>query len=182
MEEDYKSRKKAIKIICLIIILLIIIITIFILYINNSNKENTNNFYTYLEENNYKKDSEGIYTKKTTNGNITTTERAISNKYLFEKSISENDTNYTSINLFYTNDKTIEIMYQVEGYDLDNNYGVLYQKGTYKNGDFKCEIVTNQNFQTQCTKMKEEAQKYEKKINQIISKYKIDPTKINMSK
>ena len=30
--------------------------------------------------------------------------------------------------------------------------------------------------------MKEEAQKYEKEINQIISKYKIDPTKINMSK
>lgn len=179
--EDYQLRKKTIIITCISIIAIIIIISLILIFINNSSKENTNNFYTYLEENNFKKDENGVYTKKTTNGNTTTTERAVSNKYLFEKSITENNDNYTSLNLFYTNDKTIEIMYQVEGYDQNNEYGVLFQKGTYKNGDFKCEIVTNKNFKTNCKYMKTEAQKYEKEINQIIDKYDINPSNINMN-
>ena len=181
MKEDYQARKKTIIITCISIIAFIIIISLIIIFINNSNKQNTNNFYTYLKENNFKQDADGTYTKTTTNSNKTITEKAVSNEYLFEKSITENNNNYVSLNLFYKNDKTIEIMYQVEGYDQDNKYGVLFQKGTYKNGNFNCEIVTNKNFQTNCKYMKTEAQKYEQEINQIIDKYNIDPTNVNLT-
>ena len=171
---NYQSRKKTIIITAISITLGIIIIFIFLIYMNNSEEKNVNNFNTYLKENNYKKDENGIYSKTNTKDNITTTEKAISNKYPLVKNITENKDNYTSLTLLYTNDEIIEIKYQVEGYDQNEEYGVLVQQGTYKNGDFKCEIVTNKNFQTNCKYMKTEAQKYEKEINEIIKKYDIN--------
>ena len=182
MEDFQKNKKIILTIICTIIIIVIAVISLNIYKIYKQ-KESTNNFYTYLKENNYKKNDDGIYTKKTKQKNQTITNRAISDKYLFEKDISEdNDDKYISISLFYTNDKTIEIMYQIEGFDQNDQYGVLFQKGTYQNGDFKCEIVTNQNFKTECNYMKKMAKEYEKEINQIIKNNNINPKYINIEK
>lgn len=180
MDEHLNNIKKIKTAIFIVIAIIIIAILLFVFYNNWHQKESTNNFYNYLEKNDYQKNEEGIYTKKTTNGNTTTTNRILLNDYLFEKSISKNEDNYTSLSLFYKKDKEIEIVYQVEGYDQDNKYGVLYQKGTYKNGEFTCEIVTNQNFKTECEYMKNEAEKYETEINQILKDNNIDIDNIQL--
>ncbi len=167
MEDENKAKKIINRTIIIIIIALALVIGI-IIYKNIQIKINNDRFTTYIKNNNYKKDENGIYTKTTTSGNESTTYQAIIDQYLLtkEKKTSTN-TEVTSIVISYKQDGTIETSYKLEGYNQEGEIGTLYQKGTYKNNDFKCEIINNSGFKTQCPQMKQEAQKFEKEINKI---------------
>ena len=178
--ENYEKVKKTIRYIIIGIILIIIIIIAILFYNNWQAQENNNRLYNYLEANNYQQNADGIYYKTNNLNNTTTTDKAITQEYLFARNISKENDNYTSISLQFTKDKTINIIYQEEGFDQKNNYGILFQEGTYKDGKFECKIVTNKNFNTKCDLMKEQAQEYDKEIKQILKSNKIDPKHIKI--
>lgn len=167
MEDENKAKKIINRIIILIIITLVIVLGI-IIYKNIQAKLNNDRFNTYIKNNNYKKDENGIYTKTINTENGNTIYQAIIDQYLLTKEqTTSTDTEFTSIVISYKQDGTIETSYKLEGYNQEGEIGTLYQKGTYKNNDFKCEIVNNNGFKTQCPKMKQEAQKFEKEIKKI---------------
>lgn len=178
--EDENKVKKIFTYIIIILIIAIIIVTIIFIYRKWQTSQNNERLYNYLKDNNYTKNDDGIYFKTVKEGNTTTTDKAVSSEYLFARDTLTETTNYTTISLEYKNDKTIEIDYQIEGYDKNNNYGILFQKGTYKDSDFKCEIVTNIDFETKCDVMKKAAQDYEKEINKILNQQNINPKYIDI--
>ena len=163
-----KKIKRIINFIIVIIALILIGVLCIIGYNHQQQKINNNNFTTYLKNNDYKKDNNNIYTKTIENGNEKTTYQAIIDQYLLtkEKSIST-DTQYISMTTSFKHDGTIEIAYKLEGYNKEGTIGTLYQKGTYKNNEFDCQIVNNNDFETQCPTMKKEAQEFDKEVKQI---------------
>ncbi len=179
MEDENKVKTVFRAIIIFLIIAIIIIIGIQI-YNNWQNKQNNERLYNYLDKNNYKQNEDGIYYKTKKSGNTTVTDKAISSEYLFSRDTLTEAKNYTTMSVQYKKNKTIKITYQIEGFDQNNNYGILFQKGTYKNGKFNCEIVTNIDFKTKCNLMKKEAQKYEKEINNILKSQNINPSHIKI--
>lgn len=178
--EDENKVKKTFTYVIVALIIAIIIVTIIFIYKTWQTSQNNERLYNYLKNNNYTQNDDGIYFKTIKEGNITTTDKAISSEYLFARDILTETTNYTTVSLEYKNDKTITINYQIEGYDKNNNYGILFQKGTYKNNKFKCEIITNKDFDTKCDVMKKAAQDYEKEINEILNKQNINSKYINI--
>ena len=172
--EDENKVKQIMKIIIIIIILIAVTIIGLFIYNQYQTQANTNKFNTYLKNNNYQKNDEGIYYKTNSSSKITTTDKAGSQEYIFARTISEDDTNYTTTTIEYKKDKSIEITYQIEGFAPDGNYGILFQKGTYTKDNFDCKIVTNIGFDTECDTMKKQAQDYEKEINNILEQNKIN--------
>lgn len=163
-----KKVKRIINLIIGIIAIILIIILCIIGYNHHLQKVNNNKFTTYLENNNYKKDENNIYTKTIDNGNEKTTYQAIIDQYLLTKEKSTStDTKFTSITTSFKQDGTIEIAYKLEGYNSEGSVGTLYQKGTYKDDKFDCQIVNNNDFETQCPTMKKEAQEFDKEVKQI---------------
>lgn len=166
--EDENKIKKIMHIIIAIIILIIVIIVGIIIYRNIQQKINNDRFTSYVEKNNYKKDNTGVYVKETSTQNDKTTYKAIYDTYLlFKESSTSTDTDFTSITTGYQKDGTIEVTYRLEGYNKNEEIGTLYQKGTYKNGKFTCEIVSNNEFETQCPEMREKAQEFNNEVNKI---------------
>ena len=176
--EDENKLRTIFKTIIIILIIIGVIVAGVIIYNNWQNKQNNERLLTYLKENNYNQNEVGIYYKTKKEGNTTTTDKAISNEYLFSRDTLDENDNYITMSVEYKKDKTIEVTYQVEGFDKNNNYGILFQKGTYKNKKFKCEIVTNIDFETKCDTMKKAAQNYEEEINDILNSQKINPDHI----
>ena len=84
MEDENKAKKIINRTIIIIIIALALVIGI-IIYKNIQIKINNDRFTTYIKNNNYKKDENGIYTKTTTSGNESTTYQAIIDQYLLTK-------------------------------------------------------------------------------------------------
>ena len=174
MEDENKAKKIINGIIIIIIVTLVIVLGI-IIYKNIQIKLNNDRFNTYIKNNNYQKNENGIYTKTINTENGNTIYQAIIDQYLLTKQqTTSTDTKFTSIITSYKLDGTIETSYKLEGYTSDGNIGTLYQKSTYKNNEFKCEIINNNGFKTQCPKMKEEAQKFEKEINEIFEENNIN--------
>lgn len=178
--EDENKVKTVFKFIITFLIIAIIIVIGIQIYNSWQNKQNNERLYNYLKENKYKQNENGIYYKTEKKGNTTITDKAISSEYLFSRDTLKEEKNYTTISLQYKKNKTIKITYQIEGFDQNNNYGILFQKGTYKNGKFNCEIITNIDFKTKCDVMKQEAQKYEKEINNLLKSQNINPNHIKI--
>ena len=179
--EDYTKVKKIIKLI-VILVILIVAIAIGVIFYQNSQKTNSkNNLDDYLTAQNYTKDENGVSYIKKLNDNKNTTYRALYGDYiLFKEYSNESDNSYYTINIGYKTDKTVEITYRMEGLTKDNEVGLIYQKGTYKNNEFKCEIVNNHGFDTQCNLMKVEAQNFKKEIDEILKRYKINAKNITI--
>lgn len=178
--EDENKFAKIPKIIKITLTIIIIITVAIIAYWQIQIHINNQNLYDYLKANDYKQNSDNIYFKTETESTTTTTDKAISSEYLFARDITHDDDTYSFISLQYQKDGTINITYQMEGFDSENNYGVLYQEGTYKGGKFECNIVTNTNFKTKCNQMKQEAQKYNKEIENILTNNKINLKFVNI--
>lgn len=178
--EDYTKVKKIIKLI-VILVILIVAIAIGVIFYQNSQKTNSkNNLDDYLTAQNYTKDENGVSYIKKLNDNKNTTYRALYGDYvLFKEYTGENDEGTYTIGIGYTKDKTVEITFRLEGYN-NNEISTIYQKGTYKNNKFECEIITNNGFDTQCKLMQQEAKEFEKEANEIIEKNKINPKYINI--
>lgn len=164
MEDENKIKQKIHIIIAIIAVIIIIIIGI-IIFINIQQKINNDRFTSYIKNNNYKKDNTGIYTKQ----NDQTTYKAIYDTYLlFKETSSSTNTSFTSIATGYQKDGTIEVKYKEEGYNQNDEISTLYQKGTYKNGEFTCKIINNNGLKTQCPTMKEKAQEFENEVKKIL--------------
>ncbi len=173
--EDENKAKKIINIIIAVLIIATITVIGIIVYQKIMQNINNDRFTSYINENNFKKDSDGIYTKTTNNGDEKTTYQALIDQYLLSKAvINTSNTQVLNIEAGYKQDGTIEISYKLEGYNSNHEIGTLYQKGTYKNGEFKCQIISNNGFKTTCPDMKKEAQAFEKEINQIFEKNNIN--------
>ena len=84
MEDENKAKKIINRIIILIIITLVIVLGI-IIYKNIQAKLNNDRFNTYIKNNNYKKDENGIYTKTINTENGNTIYQAIIDQYLLTK-------------------------------------------------------------------------------------------------
>ena len=173
--EDENKAKKIINITIAIIITALIIVIGIIVYKNIMQKINNDRFTTYLKENKFKQNEDNIYTKTENTHNKQTTYQAIIDEYLLTKEESKStDTEFTSITAYYKKDGTIETTYKLEGYNKDGEIGTLYQKGSYKNGNFTCQIISNNKFKTKCPEMKKEAQEFEKEVNQILENNNIN--------
>lgn len=167
MVNENKS-KKIINTIIIIIVIVIVIVIGILIYKNIQQKINNDRFIKYIENNNYQQGENGIYTKTINGDNEQITYKVIVDQYLLTKEKSKSlSTEYTSIIANYKQDGTIEIIYKLEGYNSEGNIGTIYQKGTYKNDKFTCQIITNSNFETKCQEMKEEAQDFEQEVNKI---------------
>lgn len=170
-----KKVKKIINIIIAIIVLALIVVIGIMFYRNHLQTVNNNKFTTYLENNNYQKDENNIYTKTIDSGDEQITYQAIIDQYLLTKDKSTStDTKVTSITTSFKQDGTIEITYKLEGYNTEGEVGTLYQKGTYKDDEFDCQIVNNNGFDTQCPEMKKEAQEFNDEVKQIFEDNDID--------
>lgn len=172
--EDENNIKKKIHLIIAIIATIIIIIIGIVIYINIQQKINNDRFISYIEKNNFKKDNTGVYVKSSSSQDNDTTYKAIYDNYLIFKETSTASTDFTSITTGYQKDGTIEVTYRLEGYNKNHEIGTLYQKGTYKDGQFTCEIVSNNDFKTQCPEMKEKAQEFNNEVNKILEDNNID--------
>lgn len=162
-----KKIKRIINLIILIITLILIGVLCIIGYKHYQQKINNNKFIMYLKNSNYKKNN-NIYTKTINNGNEKTIYQAIIDQYLLTKEKSTSTkTKFTSMVVSFKQDNTIEVNYKLEGYNKSGAIGTLYQKGTYKNNKFDCQIINNNDFETQCPTMKKEAQQFEKEVKQI---------------
>ena len=167
MVNENKNKKIINMIIIIIIIVIVIVIGIF-LYKSIQQKINNDRFIKYIENSNYHQGKNGIYTKTINGNNEQITYKVIFDQYLLTKEKSKSlSTEYISTITNYKQDGTIEIIYKLEGYNSEGIVGTIYQKGTYKNGKFTCQIITNSNFETKCQEMKKEAQDFEQEINKI---------------
>lgn len=178
--EDENKAKKIINMTILIISIALIIVISIIVYTKIMQKINNDKFTSYIINNNYTKNEDGIYTKKIDQNDTTITYQAIIDQYLLSKNdITINNNGLTNITVGYKLDGTIEISYTLEGHN-NNQTAVLHQKGTYKNNEFKCEIINNNGLQTQCQQMKKRAQNFEKEINQIFESNNINSKYITL--
>lgn len=174
MENDISLNRPS-KIILGIVALIIIAIASFIIYKNYQEQTNTNSFKTYLTDNGYEKEEDGIYTKETNENSHTENYKAFFEDYLlYYSNMTSTNKEVTNISLGYKQDGSVDVTYKLEGYTNSNDVGTLYQKGTYKDGEFDCEIVTNGGFDTRCDVMKEEAENFYNETNQIFKNNNIN--------
>ena len=179
--EDYLKIKQIIKYILIIIVIIVIIVSGFLFYRNKQKESSEANFTDYLNAQEYTKTNDGVTYIKKLNDKQNTIYRALYGDYiLFKEYSNESDNSYSTINIGYKTDGTVEITYRMEGLTKDNEVGMIYQTGTYKNNDFKCEIVNNHGFDTQCNLMKVEAQNFKKEIDEILKRYKINAKNITI--
>lgn len=173
MEDENKVLKaiKYIKIGAVIIILIAIGIFIYTKWQTNENNER---LYDYLKKENYSKNNDGIYYKTKKNGDTTITDKALAYNYLFSRTIKTNDENSSYMIAIEYKDNKYTVDYEESGYDRDNNYGMTFQKGTYKNGDFDCKIISDTNFEPRCNIMKKQVENYDKEIKKILKDNKIN--------
>lgn len=173
--EDYLKIKKIIKYILIIIVIIVIIVSGFLFYRNKQKESSEANFTDYLNAQEYTKTNDDVTYIKKLNDKQNTTYRALYGDYiLFKEYSNESDNSYSTIAVGYTKDGTVEITYKMEGINSKNEIATIYQKGTYKNNDFKCEIVNNNGFDTQCNVMKKEAESFYDEITKILKQYNIN--------
>ena len=76
---------------------------------------NNDRFTSYINENKFKKDSDGIYTKTTNNGDEKTTYQALIDQYLLSKAvINTSNTQVLNIEAGYKQDCTIETIHPLQ--------------------------------------------------------------------
>ena len=154
-------------------VLIIILISIIIfLCIKIPTILNEKKVYKYINDNNYKLDSNNVYTLTTTNNNITTSNKLFYDKYFFSKCVIEtNNTKITKYNYFYTKNKEIIIEYEISDF-INNEFKMESVKATYKNNKLlNCEnIIGNLN----CDNLNAHASNYEKEIKLILETNKIN--------
>lgn len=181
--EDENKVKKIMKIIIILIIVIALIIAAIFIYRNYQINSNNNKLETYLQENNYIENEYGVLSKEETNENETITYKALYPNCIISKEIStteNNGQNKIKISMRYNNDNSISMDLQLDGYNKDNNYGILFQQAILINDEFTCEIVTGDNFTTKCDTMKTEAQEFYNEINQILENNNINPKYITI--
>lgn len=165
MTNDNSAKKALIAVSIFILIIFIVFITNFIF---NKARENmsTSKFIEYLEENNYKLKSDNSYYFENENSHVKY--KAFTNDFIFSKIIYKNVNNtYMDITLNYTKNDTIKIILQYEAKNKFNQYGLLFQRGTYKNDIFTCQTVAGKGFDSKCDEMKNEAENFKKEIETI---------------
>lgn len=160
-------------IIILLIITLIVIAGVFS-YRFIMKKINTDKFIDYLSENDYQEKKDGSYQKESESDDVLIRYKALSTDSIISKETYENTENdYTSISLKYEKNGNIVIGLQFEGYNKQNNYGVLYQTGNYKDGKFDCQVVTGKGFESKCDILKDKAEDFNSEVKQILEKNEI---------
>lgn len=162
-----------------IIIVGIIIIIVLIFFLSNKYfiNKNTKNFSNYLLEEGFTKSDDGNYTKVLTNNNTDITYTYTGKSLSITKDIYEfADNNQYIISLTYKSNKNIEASLEMKGIDLSGNFSTLLQTGTYntKNSKFECKILINQNFKTQCSKIKKETLDFEKEVTNWLKKSNVN--------
>ena len=107
--EDENKLRTIFKTIIIILIIIGVIVAGVVIYNNWQNKQNNERLLTYLKENNYNQNEDGIYYKTKKEGNTTTTDKAISNEYLFSRDTLDENDNYITMSVEYKKDITIEV-------------------------------------------------------------------------
>jgi len=151
----------------IIIIVLVVFIVSIVGYLFIMKKINTENFHNYLSKNEYKK-KDGIYQKKINDGNETLRYKALSEEFIISKEIArEEDDGYFDLSLQYEKNGNIKIGFQLEGFNKNNAYGILYQNGNYNDGKFDCKVVSGEGYDARCGIMKKEAIKFDKEVKKL---------------
>jgi len=171
MEDTNIKWLKCFKIIIIVLIILIVSIVGFLYFMK---KVNTENFHNYLSENDYKK-KDGIYQKRIIDGEETLRYKALSKEFIISKEIArEDDDGYFDLSLQYEKNGNIKIGFQLEGFNKNNAYGILYQTGNYNDGKFDCKIVSGEGYDAKCDVMKKEAEKFNKQVQSIFEENHIN--------
>jgi hypothetical protein len=187
--DNYEKIRKGIKIAKIVGILLIIIIIIALIVVfynkhklNEKIEKNTSDFTSYLLQNGFTKNNDGSYSKSETNGNENTNYLFYPDDDVLSKEIVNNSENLqTNLLLSYNNDNKIEISYDCTGLNDNNQYGSTLQMGTYniETKKFECEIVTNDNFKTNCKNMKTESEEFAEEVEVLLKGSNSDSKYIN---
>lgn len=165
MTNDNSAKKALIAVSIFILIIFIVFITNFI-FNKAKQQNNTNKFIEYLKENNYKLKDDNSYYFENENSHVKY--KAFTDNFIFSKIIYKNVNNsYMDITLSYTENDTIKITLRYEAKNKLNQYGLLFQRGTYKNNRFTCQTISGWNFDSKCDEMKLEAENFKKEIQQI---------------
>lgn len=171
--EDENKVKKTIKIVVISIIIITIGILIFFITNNILKNTNTTNFTNYLKTQGYKQDELGNYTKQIVEKNTIIDYMFYKNDAVLSKSItktSNNNTNY--ITYTYNSNNIIDIYYNIQGKNNAGTYSSGIQTATYniKNKKYSCEIILANDFDSKCNQFKSEAIKFQKEVEEILSK------------
>lgn len=160
--ENKNTIKKAIIIVVIIIFLLIVAGVLALVTIP---KMKQNKIKEYLTKNEYKLTDDNIYLKQTQENTDTTKYKYdIKNNY-FSKYITNNRDNYQ---------ETVSINYKNDNIDIYYSYNEiggckLIQEGTYKDDNFKCNVISkNNNCNIKCDTMLEYTKEFKKEYENII--------------
>jgi len=176
MEDQNLKHLRYFKIGMIVIVVLILLI---VGYIFLMKKINTDRFENYLTENNFiQKDD--IYLKKVKRDKNTLYYKAYSDEFIFSKEITqEKGEDYYDLSLQYEKNGNIKIGFQLEGYNKQGAYGILYQEGSYKNGEFDCKVISGEGYDAKCDYMKEEAEKFNNEVKKLFKDNHINVNYIN---
>lgn len=172
MDEHIKVKKVINAIIIGVIVIILIIVSYFI-YKKFLTDKNTDDFSSYLLENNYKENSDGTYTKTETTGNKVTNYLFSESDFVLSKEITYSDDNgNTNILLTFHNDNTIETSLNLEGISESGSYGSTLQTSTYTLNDskFECKIIIDKGFGSKCKELKNESESFAKEIEEILNR------------
>lgn len=168
---DIKITKKRIIVFCTIIFIIGIIILTYFLLIN----QNKNKLSNYFKSQGFSVD-EGIWSKSTEenkNDIVTTTNEVYTpdiNK--FTKEIKSNSSKtQEQYHMIYNGEETINITYNFNGTDENNNKCMLTQIATYnyKNKEFKCDLkYRSGTCSMKCDKIKKNSEKFGNEIKNIL--------------
>ncbi|MBR3199272.1 MAG: sigma factor regulator N-terminal domain-containing protein [Bacilli bacterium] len=162
-----ENEEKIKRIVRIIIISFIIIIAIIIglHYLNKYlTKTNTKRFEKYLEDNNYSTDpnDEIYYT-------------ILKDDHILTKTTKLSEEQNSLIYVNYDSNGDITGTLELYGINAYGKQGISYLKSTYKNKKFDCQIITSAGLEAKCNLLKQETDKFEKEMKQILKKSKVNP-------
>ena len=162
----------------LIIIIALILSFIFInIYINN------NNLKKYIKDNNYIVDKYDLYTLEKNNNDETIIYQLLLENYFISKTIIIDDNNnILKLCLNYKKNKTIEMEMEYNGLNNNNNFAIQAQKAKLINNNLiDCETILDNNFDSKCDIMEEEAKEFNNEVKNILNNYNINLNYIKKS-